>query len=94
MPEKNFELLNKEQQQEIFEKARGYVEKIVPLLEDCETNVEGMVVQILISRFGLRIGQTPQVVLQVLAANVPMLMAMLEKAYEAAAAEEQQEEKQ
>lgn len=89
MPQDDFRTLNREEQSEIFEKARGYVEKIVPLLEDCDPHVEGMVVQLLVARLGVRLGQTAQKVLQILAANVPILMVMLQKAYEAAAEEEQ-----
>ena len=88
MAEKGLDTLTAEQQAVTFEKSRGYVEKVIPLLEDASPEVEGMVLQMLVARYGVRLGHTHEVVLGVLKANIPMLMAMIQKAYEDTVAEE------
>jgi hypothetical protein len=46
-----------------------------------------MTLQLLVAREGVRLGKTAEEMMQVLAANLPMLMAMLEKAYAEAEAD-------
>ena len=80
-------VLSPKEQSEAFEEARKLVEKIIPFLEDIPPQVEGMTLQLLVARSGVRMQRTPEEVMRVLAANIPQLMIMLERAYAEAEAD-------
>jgi hypothetical protein len=87
MPGGKLEILTAEEQDAIFQESRELVEEITPKLDARSPHVSGMTLQLLVAREGVRLGKTAEEMMQVLAANLPMLMAMLEKAYAEAEAD-------
>jgi len=70
-----------QEQQAAFDRARKYMEQIIPIFRGAHPYDEEMALEYLIARAAVKMGRKPEEVIAVMKHNLPLQMAMWEQAF-------------